>query len=201
MHYSSVFWLQRLIILDFFQEIDYTKEAANAELFASNFKKMDYIKVPRINWEYTTPQVLISLSTWTLFFLIKTPFLKLCWPLAPLFIHLNVGSDNGVCPRDQNKQNPSFRSTGCWSQKVKIIYCYKAWWNHINMLPLTLVLSMLLLVWFSIVKSSSLSCSVDWADMQLNRIWNKFYLMDSSMLTLWVYCHFQFLLVIEIFSI
>jgi predicted unusual protein kinase regulating ubiquinone biosynthesis (AarF/ABC1/UbiB family) len=43
-------------ILDF-QEIDYTKEAANAELFASNFKNMDYVKVPSIFWEYTTPQV------------------------------------------------------------------------------------------------------------------------------------------------
>ncbi|XP_059624362.1 protein ACTIVITY OF BC1 COMPLEX KINASE 8, chloroplastic [Cornus florida] len=41
-----------------YQEIDYTKEAANAELFASNFKDMDYVKVPSINWEYTTPQVL-----------------------------------------------------------------------------------------------------------------------------------------------
>ncbi|CAO2831360.1 unnamed protein product [Amaranthus hypochondriacus] len=41
-----------------YQEIDYTKEAANAELFASNFKKMDYVKVPTIYWEYTTPQVL-----------------------------------------------------------------------------------------------------------------------------------------------
>jgi hypothetical protein len=40
-----------------FQEIDYTKEAANAELFASNFKNMDYVKVPSIFWEYTTPQV------------------------------------------------------------------------------------------------------------------------------------------------
>lgn len=40
-----------------FQEIDYTKEAANAELFASNFKDMDYVKVPSIYWEYTTPQV------------------------------------------------------------------------------------------------------------------------------------------------
>lgn len=40
-----------------FQEIDYTKEAANAELFASNFKNMDYMKVPSIFWEYTTPQV------------------------------------------------------------------------------------------------------------------------------------------------
>ncbi|KAK8977954.1 hypothetical protein V6N11_059583 [Hibiscus sabdariffa] len=41
-----------------YQEIDYTKEAANAELFASNFKEMDYVKVPSIYWEYTTPQVL-----------------------------------------------------------------------------------------------------------------------------------------------
>ncbi|XP_020695232.1 protein ACTIVITY OF BC1 COMPLEX KINASE 8, chloroplastic [Dendrobium catenatum] len=41
-----------------YQEIDYTKEAANAELFSSNFKDMDYIKVPNVVWEYTTPQVL-----------------------------------------------------------------------------------------------------------------------------------------------
>eukprot|EP00256_Glycine_max_P069482 XP_025984077.1 protein ACTIVITY OF BC1 COMPLEX KINASE 8, chloroplastic isoform X3 [Glycine max] len=40
------------------QEIDYTKEAANAELFASNFKNMDYVKVPTIYWDYTTPQIL-----------------------------------------------------------------------------------------------------------------------------------------------
>ncbi|KAE9466172.1 hypothetical protein C3L33_01919, partial [Rhododendron williamsianum] len=42
----------------FLQEIDYTKEAANAELFAENFRNMDYVKVPTISWEYTTPQVL-----------------------------------------------------------------------------------------------------------------------------------------------
>ncbi|KAL4578047.1 hypothetical protein LXL04_014162 [Taraxacum kok-saghyz] len=41
-----------------YQEIDYTKEAANAELFAKNFKDLDYVKVPTIYWEYTTPQVL-----------------------------------------------------------------------------------------------------------------------------------------------
>ncbi|GKV25299.1 hypothetical protein SLEP1_g34757 [Rubroshorea leprosula] len=41
-----------------YQEIDYTREAANAELFASNFKSMDYVKVPTIFWDYTTPQVL-----------------------------------------------------------------------------------------------------------------------------------------------
>ncbi|XP_072972664.1 protein ACTIVITY OF BC1 COMPLEX KINASE 8, chloroplastic [Typha angustifolia] len=41
-----------------YQEIDYTKEAANAEKFAINFKDMEYVKVPNIIWEYTTPQVL-----------------------------------------------------------------------------------------------------------------------------------------------
>ncbi|KAK2655939.1 hypothetical protein Ddye_008991 [Dipteronia dyeriana] len=41
-----------------YQEIDYTKEAANAELFARNFKDLEYVKVPTILWEYTTPQVL-----------------------------------------------------------------------------------------------------------------------------------------------
>lgn len=41
-----------------YQEIDYTKEAANAEKFAENFKDLDYVKVPSIYWEYTTPQVL-----------------------------------------------------------------------------------------------------------------------------------------------
>ncbi|KAJ6990795.1 hypothetical protein NC653_019143 [Populus alba x Populus x berolinensis] len=41
-----------------YQEIDYTMEASNAELFASNFKEMEYVKVPAIYWEYTTAQVL-----------------------------------------------------------------------------------------------------------------------------------------------
>ncbi|XP_010519924.1 PREDICTED: uncharacterized protein LOC104799212 [Tarenaya hassleriana] len=41
-----------------YQEIDYTKEAANAEQFASNFKSLDYVKVPAIFWDYTTPQIL-----------------------------------------------------------------------------------------------------------------------------------------------
>lgn len=41
-----------------YQEIDYTSEAANAEKFAENFKDMDYVKVPNVYWEYTTPQVL-----------------------------------------------------------------------------------------------------------------------------------------------
>ncbi|EOA14570.1 hypothetical protein CARUB_v10027811mg [Capsella rubella] len=41
-----------------YQEIDYTKEAENSELFANNFKDLEYVKVPSIYWEYTTPQVL-----------------------------------------------------------------------------------------------------------------------------------------------
>lgn len=45
-----------------FQEIDYTKEAANAELFAKNFKDLDYVKVPNIYWEYTTPQVRVHFN-------------------------------------------------------------------------------------------------------------------------------------------
>ncbi|KAL4577599.1 hypothetical protein LXL04_013709 [Taraxacum kok-saghyz] len=38
-------------------EIDYTKEAANAELFANNCKDLDYVKVSTIYWEFTTPQI------------------------------------------------------------------------------------------------------------------------------------------------
>lgn len=41
-----------------YQEIDYIKEASNAELFAKNFKNLDYVKVPTIYWDYTTTQVL-----------------------------------------------------------------------------------------------------------------------------------------------
>lgn len=41
-----------------YQEIDYSKEAANAELFAKNFRNIDYVKVPKIYWEFTTAQVL-----------------------------------------------------------------------------------------------------------------------------------------------
>ncbi|KAJ7530361.1 hypothetical protein O6H91_14G000800 [Diphasiastrum complanatum] len=41
-----------------YQEIDYCKEAENAEQFGKNFEKFDYVKVPKIYWELTTPQVL-----------------------------------------------------------------------------------------------------------------------------------------------
>ncbi|WRX10526.1 ABC1 atypical kinase-like domain - like 2 [Theobroma cacao] len=55
---STTIFIDSNCYISNFQEIDYTKEAANAELFASNFKGMDYVKVPTIYWEYTTPQVL-----------------------------------------------------------------------------------------------------------------------------------------------
>lgn len=41
------------------QEIDYTKEATNAEKFAYNFREMPYIKVPTIIREFSTAQVCI----------------------------------------------------------------------------------------------------------------------------------------------
>jgi predicted unusual protein kinase regulating ubiquinone biosynthesis (AarF/ABC1/UbiB family) len=40
-----------------YEEIDYNKEAMNAELFAKNFKDLPYVKVPKIYWEVSTPQV------------------------------------------------------------------------------------------------------------------------------------------------
>ena len=60
---QSAFWtidaLSNLVVKLFgFQEIDYSKEAANAELFANNFKDLDYVKVPKIYWEFTTPQAI-----------------------------------------------------------------------------------------------------------------------------------------------
>ncbi|KAJ0469041.1 putative ABC-type Cd(2+) transporter [Helianthus annuus] len=47
-----------------YEEIDYTKEAENAELFARNFKDLNYVKVPNIYWEYTTPQVNSSVCSY-----------------------------------------------------------------------------------------------------------------------------------------
>lgn len=42
-----------------YEEIDYTKEATNAERFAENFKDMPYVKAPAIYREFSTPQVLV----------------------------------------------------------------------------------------------------------------------------------------------
>ncbi|KAL4362698.1 hypothetical protein GQ457_04G021120 [Hibiscus cannabinus] len=41
-----------------YQGIDYTKEAANLELFARDFKDMDVVKFPSLYWKCTTPSVL-----------------------------------------------------------------------------------------------------------------------------------------------
>ncbi|GER31370.1 protein kinase superfamily protein [Striga asiatica] len=41
------------------EEINYTKEAANVEHFANNFNNIDYVQVPTIYWESTTPHVLV----------------------------------------------------------------------------------------------------------------------------------------------
>ena len=40
------------------QEIDYVMEGQNADRFRENFANTDWVKVPRVLWEYTTSQVL-----------------------------------------------------------------------------------------------------------------------------------------------
>lgn len=42
-----------------YEEIDYVKEASNARRFKTNFSKVDWVKVPDVYWEYTTPEVLV----------------------------------------------------------------------------------------------------------------------------------------------
>ncbi|CAI5960981.1 unnamed protein product [Closterium sp. NIES-64] len=42
-----------------YEEIDYMKEGKNADRFRENFKDMDYVKVPKIYWQYTTSQMLV----------------------------------------------------------------------------------------------------------------------------------------------
>lgn len=76
-----------------FQEIDYTKEAANSELFANNFKDLEYVKVPSIYWEYTTPQVIITYDhCFTIYEALR---------LNAIFnIQFFAGPYNGVCPWD-----------------------------------------------------------------------------------------------------
>jgi len=40
------------------QEVDFINEARNLEIFRSNFEGHDYIFVPKVFWEYTSPRVL-----------------------------------------------------------------------------------------------------------------------------------------------
>jgi len=55
--YTQVQLVKVPVCCALFQEIDYNKEAINAELFAKNFKDLPYVKVPKIYWEVSTPQV------------------------------------------------------------------------------------------------------------------------------------------------
>lgn len=41
-----------------YQEIDYSLEGKNADLFRQNFKSVDWIKVPKVFWEFSTSQIL-----------------------------------------------------------------------------------------------------------------------------------------------
>lgn len=41
-----------------YQEIDYTLEGKNADRFRTNFESTPWIKVPKVKWQYTTPEVL-----------------------------------------------------------------------------------------------------------------------------------------------
>lgn len=50
-----LYWLTYCFV---HQEIDYTLEGQNADLFRKNFAGTPWIRVPRIYWEQTSPQVL-----------------------------------------------------------------------------------------------------------------------------------------------
>ncbi|MFM6191833.1 MAG: ABC1 kinase family protein [Planktothrix sp.] len=39
-------------------EIDYLNEGRNADTFRRNFRNCDWVKVPRVSWQYTSPRVL-----------------------------------------------------------------------------------------------------------------------------------------------
>lgn len=42
-----------------YEEIDYLKEGANADRFRRNFASLDWVKVPEVVWEFSTPQILV----------------------------------------------------------------------------------------------------------------------------------------------
>eukprot|EP00879_Flechtneria_rotunda_P032356 GHRR01035548.1.p1 GENE.GHRR01035548.1~~GHRR01035548.1.p1 ORF type:complete len:620 (+),score=233.11 GHRR01035548.1:197-2056(+) len=42
-----------------YQEIDYTLEGRNADRFRENFKNVDWVKVPMVFWQYSSPEVLV----------------------------------------------------------------------------------------------------------------------------------------------
>ena len=40
-----------------FEEVDYLREGKNAERFSENFKKVEWVKAPSINWSRSTNKV------------------------------------------------------------------------------------------------------------------------------------------------
>jgi predicted unusual protein kinase regulating ubiquinone biosynthesis (AarF/ABC1/UbiB family) len=42
-----------------YQEIDYRLEGKNADLFRENFKDVSWVRVPRVYWEFTSPETLV----------------------------------------------------------------------------------------------------------------------------------------------
>jgi len=42
-----------------YQEIDYRQEGNNADRFRENFAETEWVRVPRVLWDYTSPQVLV----------------------------------------------------------------------------------------------------------------------------------------------
>ena len=42
-----------------YEEIDYTLEGKNADRFRDNFKGVDWVKVPKVYWQYSSPEVLV----------------------------------------------------------------------------------------------------------------------------------------------
>jgi predicted unusual protein kinase regulating ubiquinone biosynthesis (AarF/ABC1/UbiB family) len=42
-----------------YEEIDYTREGRNADRFRENFAGVDWVKVPSVFWQYSTPEVLV----------------------------------------------------------------------------------------------------------------------------------------------
>ena len=42
-----------------YQEIDYRLEGKNADLFRDNFKDVDWVRVPKVYWEFTSPETLV----------------------------------------------------------------------------------------------------------------------------------------------
>lgn len=41
------------------QEIDYRLEGKNADLFRANFAGTDWVRVPKVFWDYTSPETLV----------------------------------------------------------------------------------------------------------------------------------------------